>query len=203
MHPLYLIRVFIMEKKCKVEWCNNKWRVRSTGTITYSLWYCWMHYQRYKKYWDTTFTKVVLWNNMTKHKSYWSYKAMHERCRNTSWKYDRWWWRWIKVCDRWSWKYWFANFIEDMWEKPDWTSIDRINNDWNYEPSNCRRATAEVQLSNTSKNSNSIAWVSWYKRHNKWLVRATINGKRKSFWYFKDYNKAVAVKLSIKNAFLF
>ena len=58
--------------------------------------------------------------------------------------------RGITMCDRW--RYSFLNFLEDMGRKPSAKhSIDRINNDGNYEPSNCRWATALIQANNTRR----------------------------------------------------
>ena len=49
----------------------------------------------------------------------------------------------------------FENFYEDMGDKPSPKhSIERINNEGNYEPSNCKWATAVEQMNNTRINKN-------------------------------------------------
>lgn len=58
--------------------------------------------------------------------------------------------RGITVCKRWLAS--FENFIADMGEVPDGMSIDRRENDGNYEPDNCRWATKIIQQNNCSTN---------------------------------------------------
>jgi hypothetical protein len=75
--------------------------------------------------------------------TYQSWLSMHTRCRHaardTQNKYIN---RGISVCERWN---DFKNFLEDMGERLPSTSLDRIDNDGNYEPANCRWATAIEQ----------------------------------------------------------
>lgn len=71
---------------------------------------------------------------------------MRYRCFNPKAKpYKYYGGRGITVCDRWL---SFQNFFDDMGERPSGMSIDREDNDGNYEPGNCRWATPKEQRAN-------------------------------------------------------
>lgn len=83
-------------------------------------------------------------------RTYNSWRNMKARCQNPkNHKYPIYGGRGITVCDNWQ---TFAGFYADMGDCPDDHSIDRIDNDGNYEPGNCRWATVEQQMSNQSTN---------------------------------------------------
>lgn len=86
---------------------------------------------------------------------YSAWKAMIARCTRPSLpSFKHYGARGISVCDRWLES--FQNFIDDMGLRPSSRhSLDRINNNGNYEPNNCRWATPREQQGNT-RNTHRI-----------------------------------------------
>ena len=96
------------------------------------------------------------------------------------------------VCERWSND--FAAFFEDMGEKPVGTSIDRINNDGNYEPSNCRWATIKTQARNKRQSYAEDVGVHFCSRDKLWIAQISLSGKNKHIGCFKDKNSAIQAR---------
>jgi len=83
----------------------------------------------------------------THHPMYALWSGMIKRCNTKSnGAYPNYGGRGIRVCDRWERS--FLAFVQDMGDRPSGRSLDRINNDGNYEPGNCRWATAKEQMQN-------------------------------------------------------
>lgn len=87
-------------------------------------------------------------HGMYKSPEYTAWYSLIQRCTNqNNPRYPSYGGRGIEVCERWQNS--FIDFYDDMGPRPSKNhSIDRINNDGNYEPSNCRWTTRKVQQNN-------------------------------------------------------
>lgn len=104
--------------------------------------------------------------------AYRSWATMIQRCTNPKTPgYCYYGGRGIEVCERWL---KFPLFLADMGTRPDGTSLDRIDNDGNYEPSNCRWAT-NAEQANNKRSCHMITYAGETLSVTEWAVRTGIN----------------------------
>lgn len=120
----------------------------------YGSGYCCGHYAQYKKYGYIKYEKLMKNTGRSSHKLYNTWLSMKDRCNNPHNRcYKNYGGRGIKVCDRWQEHgTGFDNFLSDMGDRPDGCSLDRIDNDGDYCPENCKWSTKISQ--NLNKRTN-------------------------------------------------
>lgn len=100
----------------------------------------------------------------------------------------------ITVCEEW--KNNRSLFFEWAFQNgyADGLTIDRINVNGNYEPSNCRWTTMDIQIQNSrllrSTNSTGYKGIEFNKLNNKWRARICVNYKRIQIGYFETQIEA-------------
>ena len=116
----------------------------------------------------------------TKTREYEIWSGMKKRCLNPNSKaYSYYGGRGIKICD--SWKNDFTAFLTDMGPCPANLELDRIGNNGNYEPGNCRWATRKEQMQNTSRN----VWIEFCGKRmvqTDWIRDLGITGTSWHYW---------------------
>ena len=90
--------------------------------------------------------KLLTTHGKTGSREYYTHQSMMQRCFNIKSKsYKDYGGRGITICQRWL---SFENFYEDMGNRPEGKTIDRIDTNGNYEPSNCKWSTPKEQQTN-------------------------------------------------------
>lgn len=136
--------------KCKINGCQNKGHIVNGRQYFYKG-YCNAHYQRMLRH-GSEEAKHKYGVGRKNHPLYELYHKMRQRCTNPkAVQYKHYGGRGIKVCERWLGLDGFDYFVADVGPRPEGTTLDRKDNDGNYEPGNVRWATKSEQNSNRRK----------------------------------------------------
>lgn len=172
---------------CSIDNCTNK---------IYAKGLCNAHYIRKRNGVDMSKPiRAKHYHGASHTAMYKRWSGMIERCRNkNNPKYHNYGGRGIKVCKRW---HNFANFLADVGNPP--TSkhtLDRIDNDGDYEPRNVRWATPTEQSYNQRmdrRNTSGITGVHWDSSRSKWAAEFKCGNIRKR-GRFNSKDEAIAAR---------
>lgn len=126
----------------------------------------------------STIAKKTELGNLYQSKEYHSWNSMKNRCNNSNLKeYKNYGGRGITYDKKWE---DFREFYKDMGERPEGTTLDRIDVNGNYCKKNCRWATKEEQQRNQRIHKNKYVGISYDKNHKtcKWQAGISYKNKR-------------------------
>lgn len=128
-----------------------------------------------------------------KTKEYLTWSRIKTRCLNPNYKeFNLYGGRGIKMCDRW--RSSFSNFLSDMGRAPSPDhSIDRIDNNGNYEPGNCRWATTKEQ----NKNKSDTLFVTINGQNKPLTEWAELSGIKIDSLRWRIFNKKIPPEIAI------
>lgn len=134
---------------------------------------------------------LLVRHKMCETSEYITWAHMIQRCTNSKDKaYHNYGGRGITVCKEWL---NFANFYNDMGKRPKGLTLERIDNDGNYEPHNCRWDSRTAQCRNRRTHSNNIVGITgiyWHKTNQRYCVSIGVCGKQRHIGSFKILEQA-------------
>ena len=136
--------------------------------------------------------------NPTRHYLFITWRMMNVRCYDDRHKaYHRYGGRGVYVCEQWRWDnpLAFYNFINEMGDRPESYTLDRINNDGCYCRDNCKWSSKREQQNNLGvglNNKSGILGVSWSDHVNGWVVQIQLNGEGRNIGHFNKEHEHLA-----------
>ena len=123
--------------------------------------------------------KPTTYHGLSNHKDYQLWNGLFTRCYNPNVKIFKYYGgRGISVCERWD---NFKNFLDDMGDRPEGMQLDRIDNNGNYEPNNCRWVTPKENNAHIKGDIPDQDMLG--KRFGKWLVISSVKHKSGHRYY--------------------
>lgn len=178
---------------CKIEGCAGKGSVWK-GTETFSQGYCNAHYKKLLKYGDPEAPPFYV-PGVSSHPLYNTHRGILKRTTKPNYvNYPEYGGRGIGICERWTGRNGFVNFVEDMGPRPTPKhSIERIDNDKGYSPENCCWANSHTQHANKRNNSQCVG-VNWKVPNNKWQAKIAVNGKVRYLGIYEKWEDTVKAR---------
>lgn len=147
--------------------------------------------------------KQAITHGYAKTTTYNSWLAMRQRCYyEKSDEYFRYGERGINVCDRWLNS--FENFLEDMGERPQGHTLDRIDSLKGYSKDNCKWSTPTEQARNTQvrvSSASGVKGVTFHSVQKKWQVSITVAGKTIYLGIYENLEHAIRVRLEAEEEY--
>lgn len=165
---------------CKVPGCNRD--VKTAGTKV-----CATHLWRMKNYGEYNPVGMKIYEKHGMHKSpeYAAWEGMKDRCYNKNKsKYKNHGGRGIIMCEEW--KNSFLAFYRDMGNKPEGTSLDREDNDGNYEKENCRWTDITTQnINKIPSRPNKYGYIGVSVSHSRFKAEISFDKKK---WHIGTFD---------------